>query len=139
MGYATESKAVTCQSDASLAIFSCAAAHDARRCSGRSRARACYALNADDALRRKIEPELRKVEVAASRGQLAGGHILHIEEALLAKPAQELWMGDVLQCMNFLAFVCGVTADWPITMPPWMGTAAAPTPLDSSRVSCMQP
>ena len=97
------------------------------------------ALRPNDALRRKIEPELRKVEVAASRGQLAGGHILHIEEALLAKPAQELWMGDVLQCMNFLAFVCGVTADWPITMPPWMGTAAAPTPLDSSRVSCMQP
>ena len=26
MGYGTESKAVTCQSDASLAIFSCAAA-----------------------------------------------------------------------------------------------------------------
>ena len=32
----------------------------------------------------KMEPELRKLEVAASGGQLAGGHI---EEALLARPA----------------------------------------------------
>ena len=51
-------------------------------------------------------------------------------------PRRSCGCGDVLQCMNFLAFVCGVTADWPITMPPWMGTAAAPTPPDSSRVSC---
>ena len=32
--------------------------------------RACSALRADDALRRKIEPELRKIEVAAERGLL---------------------------------------------------------------------
>ena len=32
--------------------------------------RACYALNANDALRRKMEPELRRLEVAAARGQL---------------------------------------------------------------------
>ena len=37
--------------------------------------RACYALNADDALRRKMEPELRKLEVAASRGLLVPGRI----------------------------------------------------------------
>ena len=32
--------------------------------------RACYALRPNDALRRKIEPELRKIEVAAERGLL---------------------------------------------------------------------
>ena len=45
--------------------------------------RACYALRPDDALRRKIEHELRKIEVAAERGQLCDERI---EEALLAKP-----------------------------------------------------
>ena len=47
--------------------------------------RACYALRPDDALRRKIEHELRKIEVAAERGQLCDERI---EEALLAKPSK---------------------------------------------------
>ena len=45
--------------------------------------RACYALRPDDALRRKIEHELRKIEVAAERGLLCDERI---EEALLGKP-----------------------------------------------------
>ena len=68
MGYATESKAVSGQTKVwpsfrgPLPMMLAAAVAEAER--------ACYALNANDALRRKMEPELRRLEVAAARGQL---------------------------------------------------------------------
>ena len=54
--------------------------------------RACSALRPSDALRAKIEPELRKIEDAAEHGLLCDERI---EEALLAKPIQFKWQGDV--------------------------------------------
>ena len=55
--------------------------------------RACSALRPSDALRAKIEPELRKIEDAAERGLLCDDRI---EEALLAKPTQmKRWQQDV--------------------------------------------
>ena len=54
--------------------------------------RACSALRPSDALRAKIEPELRKIEDAAERGLLVDERI---EEALLAKPNQFKWQRDV--------------------------------------------
>ena len=54
--------------------------------------RACSALRPSDALRAKIEPELRKIEDAAEHGLLCDERI---EEALLANPIQFKWQGDV--------------------------------------------
>ena len=54
------------------------------------------ALRPSDALRAKIEPELRKIEDAAERGLLVDERI---EEALLAKPNQMKLVWKKLACI----------------------------------------